>query len=81
MPLTPKGEKIEKALKEEYGPEKGEHVLYAGKNAGTFTGIDDLVQLAGGQSGGLVAIPIPETGPRPEPRAHSGVDDCTGWMH
>lgn len=41
MPLTPKGEEIKKALQEEYGKEKGEQVLYAGKNKGTFTGIDD----------------------------------------
>jgi len=40
MPLTAKGEKIEKALVKEYGEKKGEQVLYAGKNKGTFTGID-----------------------------------------
>lgn len=40
MPLTSKGEKIKAALVKEYGEKKGEQVLYAGKNAGTFTGID-----------------------------------------
>ena len=40
MPLTHKGEKIKKALEQEYGKKKGEQVLYAGKNKGTFTGID-----------------------------------------
>jgi hypothetical protein len=40
MPLTPKGEEIKQALTEEYGEKKGEQVLYAGKNAGTFKGID-----------------------------------------
>lgn len=40
MPLTSKGEKIEAALKSEYGTKKGEQVLYAGKNKGTFTGVD-----------------------------------------
>jgi hypothetical protein len=40
MPLTHKGEVIKKALQEEYGEERGESVLYAGKNKGTFTGID-----------------------------------------
>ena len=40
MPLTAKGEKIEKALVKEYGEEKGEEILYAGKNSGKFTGID-----------------------------------------
>ena len=40
MPLTAKGEEIKSALAKEYGEKKGEQVLYAGKNAGTFTGID-----------------------------------------
>jgi len=41
MPLTAKGEEIKSALQKEYGEKKGEQVLYAGKNKGTFTGIDD----------------------------------------
>lgn len=42
MPLTAKGEKILANLKREYGSdEKAKEVLYAGKNKGTFTGIDD----------------------------------------
>ena len=41
MPLTAKGEKILSHLEQEYGSEaKAKEVLYAGKNAGTFTGID-----------------------------------------
>lgn len=40
MPLTAKGEEIKSALQKEYGSKKGEQVLYAGKNKGTFTGID-----------------------------------------
>jgi len=40
VPLTAKGEKIKQALVKEYGEKKGERVLYAGKNKGTFTGID-----------------------------------------
>ncbi len=40
MPLTAKGEKILSNLEKEYGTAKGKEVLYAGKNAGTFTGID-----------------------------------------
>jgi len=42
MPLTGKGEKILEHLEAEYGAEKGKSVLYAGKNAGTFSGIDAL---------------------------------------
>lgn len=40
MPLSHKGEVIKKALQSEYGKSRGEKILYAGKNAGTFTGID-----------------------------------------
>jgi hypothetical protein len=40
MPLTEKGQEIKSALTKEYGEKKGEQVLYAGKNKGTFTGID-----------------------------------------
>lgn len=40
MPLTAKGEEIKSALEKEYGKEHGERVLYAGKNKGTFKGID-----------------------------------------
>jgi hypothetical protein len=43
MPLTAKGEEIKAALTKEYGEKKGEQVLYAGKNKGTFTGIDAAV--------------------------------------
>jgi len=39
MPLTAKGEEIKAALVKEYGEKKGEQVLYAGENKGTFTGI------------------------------------------
>jgi hypothetical protein len=44
MPLTGKGEEIKSALEKEYGKEKGERVLYAGKNKGTFTGIDSVAE-------------------------------------
>lgn len=40
MPLTAKGEKIMKALKAEYGAEKGEEVFYSMKNLGKISGVD-----------------------------------------
>ena len=40
MPLTDKGEKIKKAMTEQYGKEKGESVFYASANKGTITGIE-----------------------------------------
>jgi hypothetical protein len=39
-PLTAKGEKIMSAMKEQYGPERGEEVFYASKNAGRIEGVD-----------------------------------------
>ena len=40
MPLTDKGEKIKKAMTEQYGSKKGEQVFYASANKGTITGIE-----------------------------------------
>lgn len=39
MPLTKKGHKIERAMEEDYGPEKGKKVFYASANKGTITGV------------------------------------------
>lgn len=38
MPLTKKGKKIMKAMKKEYGSEKGKRVFYASQNKGTIKG-------------------------------------------
>ena len=38
MPLTKKGAKIKRAMREQYGKEKGERVFYASQNKGTITG-------------------------------------------
>lgn len=38
MPLTKKGKKILRAMKEEYGSEKGKQVFYASQNKGTIKG-------------------------------------------
>ena len=40
MPLTTKGEKIEKAMVKKYGEKRGKEVFYASRNAGTITGVD-----------------------------------------
>lgn len=40
MPMTKKGKKIMKSMKEEYGSKKGEQVFYASKNKGTIKGVD-----------------------------------------
>ena len=39
MPLTKKGEKIKKAMQDEYGKERGERIFYASENAGTIKGV------------------------------------------
>jgi hypothetical protein len=40
MPLTSKGRKIMRAMKSEYGADKGERVFYASRNKGTISGVD-----------------------------------------
>jgi hypothetical protein len=40
MPLTRKGSKIQKAMKDQYGAKKGEEVFYASKNKGKIKGVD-----------------------------------------
>lgn len=40
MPLTKKGKKIRRAMREQYGPKKGERIFYASRNAGAIKGVD-----------------------------------------
>lgn len=40
MPLTPKGRKIMRNMKEKYGEAEGENVFYASRNAGKIKGVD-----------------------------------------
>ena len=40
MPLTKKGKKIKKEMKEEYGKKKGEQVFHASANKGTIKGVE-----------------------------------------
>ena len=40
MPLTPKGKKIMKSMKKQYGKKKGEQVFYASKNKGKIKRVD-----------------------------------------
>ena len=42
MPLTDKGRKIMKAMKEKYGKKKGESIFYASKNKGKIKGVEKL---------------------------------------
>lgn len=44
--LTHKGKVIEKAMKKEYGEEKGEEVFYASKNKGTIKGVEKALNKA-----------------------------------
>ncbi len=39
MPLTPKGKKIQSAMKKEYGKKKGTSVFYASANKGRIKGV------------------------------------------
>ena len=40
MPLTKKGQKIMRSMKQEYGEKKGERVFYASRNKGKISGVD-----------------------------------------
>ena len=40
MPLTPKGKKIMKSMKKQYGEKRGKTVFYASKNKGTIKGVE-----------------------------------------
>ena len=48
MPLSKKGEKIKKAMTQQYGAKKGEQVFYAAANKGVITGVEKL------NKGGLI---------------------------
>jgi len=52
VPLTDKGQKIKKAMVEQYGSKKGESVFYASDNKGTITGIEKRKQAS---KGGLIS--------------------------
>ena len=39
MPLTEKGKKIKKAMKNQYGEKKGKQVFYASERKGTIKGV------------------------------------------
>ena len=40
MPLTVKGRKIKKKMRQTYGAKKGESVFHASANKGTITGVE-----------------------------------------
>jgi hypothetical protein len=57
VPLTSKGQKIMANMVREYGPDKGERVFYASRNAGRITGVDPghaYGGVVGYQAGGLI---------------------------
>ena len=39
MPLTPKGRKVLRSMKQQYGAQKGERVFYASAKKGTVRGV------------------------------------------
>lgn len=51
MPLTPKGKKIMKSVKKQYGSKKGTSVFYAMREAGKIKGVDKMRQIH--STGGL----------------------------
>jgi len=41
MPLTPKGRKVMRELKDQYGDKRGEGVFYAMVNSGRLSGVEE----------------------------------------
>ena len=50
MPLTKKGKKIMKSMKDQYGKKKGETVFYASKNKGVIKGLNKASKIHAGQA-------------------------------
>ena len=42
MPMTRKGKKVMRSMKEQYGPDRGEEVFYASANKGTIKGVEKM---------------------------------------
>ena len=78
MPLTSKGEEIKSNMEKEYGPKKGDQVLYASKNAGSISGIDAGMDL-GDQTatGGGFAFPRAQL-QKSEPKIREPLTSVTG---
>lgn len=51
MPLTKKGAKIKKKMREEYGEEEGERVFYASERSGRIKGVAKKKPHAGSKRG------------------------------
>lgn len=79
MPLTEKGEKILRSMKENYGSEKGERVFYSSKNAGTITGVDDMEEKPEDCGDHGIMAPMPAMSPIPTP-ALSPADGTFGGV-
>ncbi len=63
MPLNAKGEEILGNMKDQYGSsEKAKQVLYASKNAGTISGIDEMIPA----DNAATAVAVDEEYPREE---------------
>jgi hypothetical protein len=60
MPLTKKGKKIMKSMKEQYGSKKGEAVFYASSNKGKIKGVEKKQE---GGMAGKTSGPPPVKGP------------------
>lgn len=83
MPLTEKGSEIKSNMEKEYGPEKGEKVFYASKNAGTISGVDS-VPLGHGYDGPSTVPPGPHVRPEYEqtkspPKNATEAENAAAW--
>lgn len=73
MPMTKKGQKIMRSMKEQYGPKKGEQVFYASRNKGSISGVERA------RSGGFVSTGT-DAGDLAVLRSAKNIDDGPSGM-
>jgi hypothetical protein len=74
MPLTSKGKKVMKSMKQTYGGKRGEQVFYATANAGKLSGVEKKQEL---KKGGKVAKTSKST--KPKTKSKSRVNEAGNY--
>ena len=76
MPLTPKGKKIQAAMKKQYGSRKGVQVFNAAANKGTVKGVKKKTASAGAKKKPARAVKLAKGG---APKSKSRVNEAGNY--
>ena len=76
MPLTPKGKKIQAAMKKQYGSKKGVQVFNAAANKGTVKGVKKKTASAGAKKKPVRAVKLAKGG---APKSKSRVNGAGNY--